>query len=303
GGIFYEHTHRLWASGVGLLTTVLAVWLWLKESRQWLRWLGVVAWLAVVLQGVLGGLRVTEKIPQLGIFHATLAQVFLTVIVLVALFTSHWWLNMFGLRQAAEPSEKARRMFVCVTLMILLQLALGATMRHQHAGLAVPDFPLAYGKIYPPTDAAFLDSINRARTDTRDFNAITAFHIHLHMAHRVMAALIFAGILGCAMTLRKQIGGAHIFARLAWAWFGLVCAQALLGAGTVWSNKAADIATLHVMTGAASLAFGSVLTVCLYRLTVDRINAHVLVQLGQDEETIAKLEHTVKVSRAEHPKK
>src|SRR2546427_9736556 len=43
GGIFYEHSHRLVASGVGLLTTILAVWLWLKESRAWLRWLGVMA--------------------------------------------------------------------------------------------------------------------------------------------------------------------------------------------------------------------------------------------------------------------
>src|SRR6478752_7122020 len=48
GGVFYEHTHRLLASAVGFLTTILAVWLWLKEDRRWLRWLGVLAWLAVV---------------------------------------------------------------------------------------------------------------------------------------------------------------------------------------------------------------------------------------------------------------
>ena len=58
GGVFYEHSHRLVASAVGLLTTILAVWVWLKESRPWLRWLGVTAFFAVVLQGVLGGLRV-----------------------------------------------------------------------------------------------------------------------------------------------------------------------------------------------------------------------------------------------------
>src|SRR5690242_17439126 len=58
GGIFYEHTHRLVASGVGFLTVILAVWLWVKEPRAWVRWLGVLAVFAVVLQGVLGGLRV-----------------------------------------------------------------------------------------------------------------------------------------------------------------------------------------------------------------------------------------------------
>src|SRR3954470_5051827 len=59
GGIFYEHTHRLVASGVGFLTVILAACLWLKEERRWLRRLGVIALFAVVLQGVLGGLRVT----------------------------------------------------------------------------------------------------------------------------------------------------------------------------------------------------------------------------------------------------
>ncbi len=54
GGIFYEHTHRLVASAVGFLTAILAVWLWIKESRPWLRWLGIVAFFAVVLQGVAG---------------------------------------------------------------------------------------------------------------------------------------------------------------------------------------------------------------------------------------------------------
>src|ERR1051325_11112831 len=58
GGVFYEHSHRLVAAAVGLLTTILAVWLWLKESRNWLRWLGVVAFFGVVFQGVLGGMRV-----------------------------------------------------------------------------------------------------------------------------------------------------------------------------------------------------------------------------------------------------
>src|SRR5436190_6782927 len=72
GGIFYEHTHRLVASGVGLLTTVLAVWLWLRESRRWLRWLGVLAFFAVVLQGVLGGLQVVLFQDEIGIFHAAL---------------------------------------------------------------------------------------------------------------------------------------------------------------------------------------------------------------------------------------
>ena len=91
GGIFYEHTHRLLASGVGLMTTLLAVWLWFKDARPWMRWLGVAAFLLVVAQGVLGGLRVTLHRDSLGIFHGTLAQLFFVLTCALALFTSRWW--------------------------------------------------------------------------------------------------------------------------------------------------------------------------------------------------------------------
>ena len=113
GGVFYEHSHRLLASVVGLLTTMLAVWLWLKESRPWLRWLGIIAFLAVVLQGILGGLRVVlDKHglgTELGIFHATIAQLFFALICSIALFASRWWqslpLEPLG---SSKPSRLAR---------------------------------------------------------------------------------------------------------------------------------------------------------------------------------------------------
>ena len=94
GGIFYEHTHRLWATVVGLLTTVLAVWLWLKDSRSWMKWLGVAAFFGVVAQGVLGGLRVTLNMDNLGIFHGVIAQAFFALVCAIALFTSRFWLEL-----------------------------------------------------------------------------------------------------------------------------------------------------------------------------------------------------------------
>src|SRR5947199_4489207 len=84
GGIFYEHSHRLVASGVGLLTVGLAVWLWVKEQRRWLRWLGVAAVFGVMLQGLLGGLRVTQLKDEIGIFHAALAQLFFVCLSAIA---------------------------------------------------------------------------------------------------------------------------------------------------------------------------------------------------------------------------
>src|SRR5208337_4033693 len=96
GGAFFEHTHRLLASGAGFLTTILAVWLWLKDSRRWMKWLGVIAFLLVVAQGVLGGLRVTMHMDSLGIFHGVLAQFFFVLTCAIALFTSRFWIEWSG---------------------------------------------------------------------------------------------------------------------------------------------------------------------------------------------------------------
>src|SRR3989337_4578620 len=87
GNIFYEHSHRLVASAVGVLTIVLALSLWLQERRKWLRWLGALALALVVLQGGLGGLRVTLLEQSLAIVHASLAQAFFALVVTLALFT------------------------------------------------------------------------------------------------------------------------------------------------------------------------------------------------------------------------
>src|SRR3989442_6004881 len=91
GGIFFEHTHRLIASAVGFLTIILALWLWRSEDREWVRNLGLIAVASVVLQGVLGGLRVTMLKNEIGIFHACLAQAFLGLLVVIAVVTTNFW--------------------------------------------------------------------------------------------------------------------------------------------------------------------------------------------------------------------
>src|SRR3954463_1862952 len=87
GGIFYEHGHRVIAATVGLLSIVLAVWLWRVESRAWVRWLGIAAVGAVVAQGILGGLTVLFFLPPaVSSAHAALAQLFFCTILSIALF-------------------------------------------------------------------------------------------------------------------------------------------------------------------------------------------------------------------------
>lgn len=264
-GTFYEHTHRLFASFVGFLTTVLMVWLLVSEPRPWLRKLGVVAFFAVILQGVLGGLRVRLMKDELGIPHAALAQLFLALVSLIALFTAPAW-NRTPLRWVTETVGAGwlRRLLVSITCIIFVQLLLGAGMRHQHAGLAVSTFPLAYGKLWPSTDAASLLAINQSRSESHGANLITAAHVHLHMAHRIVAVLLLLGVGVFWWNLRRRNGTKATETRFALAWVWLFLAQATLGAATVLYDKAADLATAHVMLGAASLVFGIIFTVTAY---------------------------------------
>jgi cytochrome c oxidase assembly protein subunit 15 len=278
GNIFYEHSHRLFASGVGFLTTILMVWLLLKDRRKWMKWLGVAAFLAVVLQGVLGGLRVILFKDQIGIFHATLAQLFFTLTCAIALFTSKWWAERRApARQAVSPADDGRlesvrgaplaRIFLATTLLILLQLILGATMRHQHAGLAIRDFPLAYGKLWPATDAASVQQYNEQRVEITNFNPITAFQIELQMVHRIIAVLILCAVSFCAWQAGRKYSWQSPIAKLASFWLGLILCQVTLGAATVLSDKAADIATAHVLIGALSLATGAMISIIAFRFS------------------------------------
>jgi cytochrome c oxidase assembly protein subunit 15 len=334
GGIFYEHTHRLLASTVGLLTCTLALWLYGTKARPFMRWtgfaliavsllalfaapthwpdalvlgatggaltaasflwprcspspkylrnLGLAAFFAVVLQGVLGGLRVVWLKDQIGIFHATLAQLFFVLLCSIALFTSRWWNAAPNTDASKSESDFGLRispfaaLFLGTTVLILAQLILGATMRHQHAGLAIPDFPLAYGKLWPATDPAAVALYNQHRLEVTDANPITATQIILQMTHRILAIVILLTVGFCAWVANRRL---HIntglqpgaprqaCSRLSLIWLGLILTQAFLGAATIWSNKAADIATAHVLVGALSLTLGSLLTLISARVS------------------------------------
>jgi cytochrome c oxidase assembly protein subunit 15 len=257
GGIFYEHTHRLFASVVGCLTMILVVWIWLKDARKWLKWLALSTFLLVVAQGAIGGLRVILTEDQLGIFHGVIAQIFFILTCAIALFTSRFWIEMAANRKNIFVPHGLRSHILFVTILIFLQLTLGATMRHQHAGLAIPDFPTAYGKIWPDTSADAVARYNAERIETTNVNPITAFQIVLQMIHRVVAFLILAGVAAAAWLAWKRLGGKDPLAKLAFFWLALIFAQVTLGAATIWTNKAADIATAHVLVGALSLVTGA----------------------------------------------
>jgi cytochrome c oxidase assembly protein subunit 15 len=261
GGIFYEHSHRLVATGVGILITILAIWLCFQE-RVWLRWMGGVVPLFVILEGTIGGLRVVLSEDQLGILHGCLAQLLFVSVSLMGLFTSRWWIeSRLGL---TPPKWTGRTLAICA--LIFCQLMLGATMRHEHAGLSIPDFPLAYGQVWPKTNPAAIDAYNQQRLKNPLAKPTTALYINLQMAHRVGAVLITVAILAASAGVWLTPGSAPLLRRWSAVWVGLVFVQFALGAFTIWTNKAADVATTHVAVGALTFVLGALLTAMSWRL-------------------------------------
>ena len=131
GGIFYEHSHRLIGSIVGLLTIVLATLLWVKESSRTARWLGVTAVGAVIIQGVLGGLRVilTSAGNELALTHGLFAQAFFGLIVSLAVLTSAEWTHRLRQGVVADTGA-AKRLCLLTTGCVYLQIFFGGMLTH-----------------------------------------------------------------------------------------------------------------------------------------------------------------------------
>jgi heme a synthase len=262
GGILFEHTHRLMGSLVGFLTIILAVWLWVCENRRWVRNLGAIAVLGVIVQGILGGLRVTMMKDQIGIFHACVAQAFLGLLVFIALVTTQFWRSLTNRAIDSQRFLPTKTLAMAITVAIYVQLALGATMRHQHRDLAILDFPTANGAWIPDTSAAAVAKINAWR-DARALSAVTAFQIWLQMAHRFLASLIAIAIIAFCVRVWSVADAPAVLKRLSFLWLALVASQTVLGGWVIWSNKAADVATAHVALGAVMLSFGvSISAIC-----------------------------------------
>src|ERR1019366_4377988 len=108
GGILYEHGHRMVATTVGLLTIVSLIWIFRADRRSWMHKLAIAALIAVIVQGVLGGMTVLFLLPWwISSSHATLAQLFFSTTVAMALFTSRPWLA--GAAKISEDAESPIR--------------------------------------------------------------------------------------------------------------------------------------------------------------------------------------------------
>jgi cytochrome c oxidase assembly protein subunit 15 len=131
GGDVFEFSHRVFAAGLGILTLLLAMLLWAKETRVWLRWLGLVAVLGVAVQAILGGQVVIRLLHYwLPVIHACFAQIVFAAVLGIAVFTSKWWVSERPqLEDSGNPSIHS--LAILNAAVIYVQVILGAGFRHK----------------------------------------------------------------------------------------------------------------------------------------------------------------------------
>jgi cytochrome c oxidase assembly protein subunit 15 len=260
GGIVYEHGHRMVATVVGMLMTILAIWLWLKEPRKWVRRLGLLALFAVILQGVLGGITVLFLLPTaVSVSHGALAQTFFCLTICLAVFTSpKWHQPEVKIEDATRPS--LQRLTIFTLAAVFTQLVLGALMRHTKSGLAIPDFPLAFGKIIP---------------------TFSSEQIAIHFAHRLGALLVSIVAVWTIVRIIRRHRAETMLMRPALLLGCALLAQLTLGALTIWTQKDVIITTAHVATGALVLGTSLVLALRAHQLLAVPARVHHEGEIGK----------------------
>jgi cytochrome c oxidase assembly protein subunit 15 len=250
GGVLYEHGHRMIAGTVALLTLGLAIWAWRAEQRRFVRYLALTAFVLVIIQAVLGGLTVLLLLPlAIAVSHAATAQAFFCLTIALALFTNPNWQKLATVKSAGER-PRLPELAAVTTLVIYLQILVGAVMRHMGAGLAIPDFPLAFGKVFP---------------------ALESLPEQINYAHRVGAIVVTVFVCWTAVEVLRNYRQQSLLRRPALGMLALLALQITLGALTILSSRAVLPTTAHVAVGAALLATSLGLTLRAFRLIDGRL--------------------------------
>ena len=244
-GVLFEWGHRAIAGTVSILTLALTLWIWMAEGRTWLKYTALAAFGLVLVQAVLGGITVLLDLPlAAAVAHAMVGQAFFCLMVAMAMFTNPRW------ETAAPVTRTSGRapltpLAVTATVIIYLQIIVGALVRHMHAGLAIPDFPLAFGRLVPP---------------------ILPAPIAVNFAHRCGAVVATMIVLWTVVRALRLYGAEATVRRPALGLLVLLAVQIALGAATVLSRRAVIPTTAHVAVGAGVLAMCLALTLRGYHL-------------------------------------
>ena len=169
GGVRFEHTHRMIAESIGLLTIVIAIWTWRADRRRWMKYLGIGALGTLIAQGVLGGLTVLFFLPpSISTVHAAVAQTFFCIAVCIALFTGRQWVEEVP-RVELDMRRPSLQTLTLLSIFILyVQLIRGAMFRHHGLGwwphvanAIVVAFVLSWTAIRALSQYAKIDDVRR----------------------------------------------------------------------------------------------------------------------------------------------
>jgi cytochrome c oxidase assembly protein subunit 15 len=246
GGVLFEHGHRMVAGTVALLTLGLAVYTQWVEKRLWVKKLAWCALGAVILQAVLGGVTVLLHLPtEVSVAHAGLAQIFFCLIISLSLVTSKNWIEDRD-RKIKLTAVSIRTAALMTTILVYVQILIGAITRHSGFGLAIPDWPLSFGQLLP-------NEWSEA--------------ILLQFSHTRVGAFIILVLVNwlCFKVCTQYAEEKALFWPAASAAL-LVWLQCFLGVLVIATEKSIVPTSVHVITGAVLLASVLVLTLNSFRL-------------------------------------
>lgn len=251
GGILYEHGHRLIAAAVSTLVGVQVAVLFLARADRRLKKLSLLAFGAILLQALLGGLTVLLLLPPaVSSAHAGLAQIVFALTATIALLASRPRTESPAVPEGLAPLVRtAYRRTVAAAAMVYVQILLGAVVRHTGAGLAIPDFPLSFGRLFPTVEQ------------------LAARGVHVQLSHRAGAVLVAILVFRAAAALWRLAPLSPGFRTVSALWAGLVATQAGLGALSVWSEKAVPVTAAHLAVGALCWVTGVLTAVTLAPLS------------------------------------
>ena len=126
--VFIEHGHRQLGAVIGILSIALAAFLYRRDPRSWVRYLGLAMVALVSFQGILGGMRVRLDARLLAQIHGCVGPLCFALAVALAVFTSRRW-------RATEPGSydvdhRVFRLALITTILAYAQLMLGSQVRH-----------------------------------------------------------------------------------------------------------------------------------------------------------------------------
>jgi cytochrome c oxidase assembly protein subunit 15 len=209
------------------------------------------------------------------VLHGILGQLYFCLTIIIAMMTSRRWLSRHDIKRSTPASPGApqgvsiRTLAYVMLATLVIQLSLGSIMRHYKAGLAIPDFPAAYGQIVPPlTNEGIRHAMDTNAGGEQNLEGYySPFKVSVHYAHRIWAISVVVSIFATLSALGSRGYLQNpLMLRPTLIVAGLLVVQIFLGASVIWSGRHPEVATAHQATGAAILGIAVFITMLLHML-------------------------------------